>query len=154
VEKILELKIPPVAVLLVVAILMWLCEKTFPFLTVNFNFKLVVTAIIAVSGCSIVIAGARTFHRAGTTVNPLRPEATTTLVTEGVYRFSRHPIYLGLAMILLSWGIYLANLLSILLVIAFVVYINHFQIQPEERMLQKLFGICFERYKQQVRRWL
>lgn len=153
-EKILELKIPPVAILLILAILMWFCENTFPFLSVNINFKHVFAAFLAVAGCSIVIAGARAFHRAGTTVNPLKPETTTVLVVEGVYRFSRHPIYLGLAMILFSWGIYLSNLLSLLLVIVFVVYLNRFQIQPEERMLQKLFGICFERYKQQVRRWL
>lgn len=153
-EKIIKLKIPPVAVLLVLAILMWFCEKTFPVLSVNIHFKHVIAAIFAASGCSIVIAGARAFHRAGTTVNPLKPETTTVLVMEGVYRFSRHPIYLGLAMILLSWGIYLSNLLSLMFVIVFVVYINRFQIQREERMLQKLFGICFERYKQQVRRWL
>ena len=153
-EKILELKIPPVAVLLVFAVLMWFCEKTFPVLSVNIQFKLVVAEILAVSGCGVIIAGARAFHRAGTTVNPFKPETTTTLVMEGVYRFSRHPIYLGLAMILLSWGIYLSNLLSLLLVIVFVAYIDRFQIQPEERILQKLFGICFEHYKRRVRRWL
>ena len=153
-KKILELKIPPVAVLLVLAILMWFCEKTFPFLSLNFNFSIFVAVVIAVSGCGIVIAGARAFHRVGTTINPLKPETTTTLVMEGVFCVSRNPIYLGLAMILLSWGIYLSNLLSLIFVVAFVVYMNHFQIQPEERMLQKLFGARFERYKQQVRRWL
>lgn len=133
---------------------MWFCKKTFPFLSLNFKFNIVVAAVFAVSGCGIVLAGARAFHGAGTTVNPLKPETTRVLVMEGVYRFSRHPIYLGLAMILLGWGIYLSNLLSLIFVIVFVVYMNHFQIQPEERMLQTLFGTRFERYKQQVRRWL
>jgi protein-S-isoprenylcysteine O-methyltransferase Ste14 len=110
--------------------------------------------VIAGFGCGMVVAGSSSFHRAGTTVNPMKPEATTSLVTKGAYRFSRNPIYLGLAIILSSWGIYLSNLLSLIFVYSFIIYMNHFQIEPEERILQKLFGACFERYKHQVRRWL
>jgi len=154
VKNILELKIPPVVVLLVLAIMMWFSAKNFPFLALNSGFNVVIAAVIAVSGCGMVMAGSRSFHRAGTTVNPMKPETTTSLVTEGVYRFSRNPIYLGLAIILSSWGIYLSDLLSLIFVCFFIIYMNHFQIQPEERILQKLFGACFERYKHQVRRWL
>ena len=153
-KNILELKIPPVVVLLVLAIMMWFSAKNFPFLTLNFDFNVVIAAVMAVFGCGMVVAGSHSFYRAGTTVNPMKPEATTLLVTEGVYRFSRNPIYLGLAMILSSWGIYLSDLLSLIFVCFFIMYMNHFQIQPEERMLQKLFGAYFERYKHQVRRWL
>lgn len=150
----LELKIPPVAVFLALAAMMWLSLKIFPFLALEFHFNMTVAIVFAVLGCALIIAGARSFNRAGTTVNPLKPETTTILVMDGVYRFSRNPIYLGLAIILFSWGIYLSNLLSLIFVIAFVVYMNLFQIQPEERMLQKLFGVCFDQYKRQVRRWL
>jgi protein-S-isoprenylcysteine O-methyltransferase Ste14 len=154
VKNILELKIPPVIVLLVLAIMMWFSAKNFPFLTLNFDFNVVIAAFVAAFGCGMVMVGSRSFHRVGTTVNPMKPEATTSLVTEGVYRFSRNPIYLGLAMILSSWGVYLSDLLSLIFVCFFIMYMNHFQIQPEERILHKLFGSCFERYKHQVRRWL
>lgn len=150
----LELKIPPVAVLLVLASIAWFSVKIFPVLGLDFPFNVSVSAVLGLIGCGLTIAGARSFYRAGTTVNPLKPETTTTLVREGIYRYSRNPIYLGLAIILLSWGIYLSHLLSLIFVIAFVVYMNFFQIQPEERTLQKLFGACFDRYKRRVRRWL
>jgi protein-S-isoprenylcysteine O-methyltransferase Ste14 len=134
--------------------MMWFSAKNFPFLTLNFDFNVVFAVVIAGFGCGMVAAGSSSFHRAGTTVNPMKPEATTSLVTKGAYRFSRNPIYLGLAIILSSWGIYLSNLLSLIFVYSFIIYMNHFQIEPEERILQKLFGACFERYKHQVRRWL
>jgi protein-S-isoprenylcysteine O-methyltransferase Ste14 len=154
VKNILELKIPPVIVLLVLAIMMWISAKNFPFLTLNFDFNVVIAAVVAVFGCGMVMVGSHSFHRVGTTVNPMKPEATTSLVMEGVYRFTRNPIYLGLAMILSSWGVYLSNLSSLIFVCLFIIYMNHFQIRPEERMLHKLFGARFERYKHQVRRWL
>lgn len=134
--------------------MMWFSAKNFRFLTLNFDFNVVIAVVMAVFGCGMVVAGSHSFYCAGTTVNPMKPEATTSLVTEGVYRFSRNPIYLGLAMILSSWGIYLSDLLSLVFVCFFIMYMNHFQIQPEERMLCKLFGAYFERYKHQVRRWL
>lgn len=134
--------------------MMWFSAKNFPFLTLNFDFNAVSAVVIGVFGCGMVVAGSSSFYRAGTTVNPMKPEATTALVTEGVYRFSRNPIYLGLAIILSSWGIYLSNLLSLIFVYSYIIYIDHFQIQPEERILHKLFGAHFERYKHQVRRWL
>lgn len=150
----LDLKIPPLVVLLVLAAIAWFSGKIFPFLILDFRFNVIASTVLGLFGCGLIIAGARSFNRVGTTVNPLKPETTTTLVRDGVYRYSRNPIYLGLAIILLSWGIYLSHLLSVIFVIAFVVYMNHFQIQPEERMLQKLFGACFDRYKYQVKRWL
>lgn len=153
-KKTLELKIPPIAVFLVLAAMAWLSAKIFPSLALDFHFNTIVATVTAAFGCGLIMAGAHAFKRADTTVNPLKPETTTTLVTGGVYHFSRNPIYLGLAIILLSWGIYLSHLLSLLFMIAFVVYMNHFQIQPEEKVLQKLFGVCFERYQRQVRRWL
>ena len=78
----------------------------------------------------------------------------TQLVTSGVYRYTRNPMYLGMACLLLAWAVYLQNPLALLGVPLFMAYITQFQIKPEERMLVKLFGDAFIRYRQQVRRWL
>jgi protein-S-isoprenylcysteine O-methyltransferase Ste14 len=72
----------------------------------------------------------------------------------GIYRFTRNPMYIGLLMTLLGWAAFLASLPALLFVIAFVLYMNRFQIQPEERALSSLFGADYAVYRARVRRWL
>jgi len=103
---------------------------------------------------AIGIAGVRAFQRARTTVDPLRPEKASALVTSGIYRRTRNPMYVALAIALLGWAIWLGHPLALLGVAAFVAWINRFQIAPEERALRALFGPEFERYCSEVRRWL
>ena len=93
------------------------------------------------------------FRREGTEVSPTSP-ANRKLVTIGPYRFTRNPMYLGLLLELLGWAAFLANPLALLLVPAFVLYINRFQIKPEERSLSALFGGEYGAYRERVRRWL
>lgn len=76
------------------------------------------------------------------------------MVTEGVYRYTRNPMYLGLACATLAWSLYLQNIAALLFVIAFVAYMTHFQIKPEERALQALFGDEYTKFSSSVRRWL
>lgn len=65
--------------------------------------------------------------------------AASSLVVSGVFRFTRNPIYLSLLLYLLAWAVYLSNLWTLLLVPMYVLYVNKFQIKPEERALPSLF---------------
>lgn len=150
----LELKIPPVAVTVLFAAAMWLLAAVTPEFPLALHWRLAGFAALAVIGGAIGLAGVRSFHRAQTTVNPLNPERATTLVVGGVYRYSRNPMYLALLLALLGWGLYLANPLSLVTALAFVPYMNRFQIGPEERALQRVYGQAFADYCGQVRRWL
>ena len=80
-----------------------------------------------------------TFRKAKTTVNPTKPYASS-LVTWGVYAISRNPMYLGGLTMLLGWAIFLSNPLAFLFLPVYVLYLNRFQIAPEERVLTSLFG--------------
>lgn len=111
-------------------------------------------AVVAVAGLTIEGFGGLELIRRRTTVNPLEPCDASNLVTSGVYRFTRNPIYVGDLLLLVGWGLYLANPLAILLAWLFVPYISRFQIVPEERALGELFGLAYEDYKTRVRRWV
>jgi len=88
-------------------------------------------------------------------VNPTKPSDASSLVVQGIYRVSRNPMYLGVLLLLIAWGIYLEHLIVVfVLPAAFVIYMNKFQIEPEEQALQKLFGDDFASYKKKVRRWI
>jgi len=94
-----------------------------------------------------------TFRKAKTTVNPVKPHASS-LVTSGVYAISRNPMYLGGFTMLLGWTIFLSNPLAFLFLPLYVLYLNRFQIAPEERVLTSLFGETYVAYQARARRWL
>ena len=149
----LEFKVPPPVVALCLAFLMWfapsLGQPEVP-LQVRVGMALVLVLI----GQGISIAGMVAFRRARTTINPTKASAASSLVTTGVYRFTRNPMYLGLLLTLLAWAVFLFNPVALLFVPIFVLYINRFQIKPEEQVLSSLFGAEYMAYKGQVRRWL
>ena len=150
----LELKLPPPVVALCFALLMWLTSELVQPLDVPFGLRLGAGLALAFFGQSISISGMVAFRRARTTMNPINPGAASSLVSSGVYRFTRNPMYLGLLLTLLGWAAYLSNPLALFLVPLFVLYINRFQIKPEERVLSSLFGADFAAYTKRVRRWL
>ena len=153
--KILETKIPPPIVGLLFALIIWLISTlTAPVSIFNQQQGLVAAVILFAVGFGFAISGAISFRVAKTTVNPLQPETASSLVTSGVFKYSRNPMYVGLAIILLAWTTYLAAPLGLLAVVGFIAYIQRFQIVPEERALVVLFGNEFERYQSKVRRWL
>jgi len=102
----------------------------------------------------IAIAAFFAFWRAHTTLNPMKPERASTLVTSGIYRFSRNPLYLSLVLLLIAYAIRLWSVPAVAGPILFVAYVKRFHIVPEERALQARFGTAFAAYKRQVRRWL
>ena len=116
--------------------------------------KAAAAIVIALIGAAIDLAGLIAFRRAKTTINPLKPQNSSSLVTGGIYRYTRNPMYLGMLAFLLAWSAYLAQPLALLGPLAFVLYINRFQIIPEERVLAGLFGEEFTAYTNRVRRWL
>jgi protein-S-isoprenylcysteine O-methyltransferase Ste14 len=150
----LHLKVPPVAAALIAAALMYGLSAIPPQSSFPLPHKNTITVIVFLFGFSIAASGVVSFHRRETTVNPTRPSTTKSLVANGVYQFSRNPMYLGLSVVLVALGVYLANpLVMIVVVTAFVLYMNKYQIEPEEQALQRLFGEDFTAYKKNVRRW-
>jgi protein-S-isoprenylcysteine O-methyltransferase Ste14 len=150
----LELRIPPLAILLVTALLMTVSAWALPAVAFSIAFQELIALVFGLAGATTSILGVLSFRRAGTTVNPLNPDTSSSLVRSGVYKLSRNPMYLGFLMLLLAWGIYLSNALALLFLPVFVVYMNRFQIKPEERALTSRFGQEFVAYTRHVRRWL
>ena len=150
----LELKVPPPLVMVAVALLMLAAAKLMPSFAFALHGNSVWAALIGVLAIAVAGAGVLEFRRVKTTVNPIRVHASSSLVTSGVFRISRNPMYLGMALLLIAWAVHLANAASILVLPLFIFYITLFQIQPEERSMQKLFGEAFAAYTKATRRWL
>lgn len=150
----LELKIPPVAVFLIFAAAMWALSRMTPAGDFNLPYAAAIGTVLAVLGLAVAIAGVREFRRQQTTVNPTKPEEASAVVSGGVYRLTRNPMYLGLAGWVLALGLFLQNIVALACLPAFVLYMNRFQIRPEERVLQEKFGAEYLGYRATVRRWL
>jgi protein-S-isoprenylcysteine O-methyltransferase Ste14 len=150
----LELRVPPVAVALCVAGGMWLVSVALPSAAFAFPWRAEVAGALALLGIVIALAGVAAFHRARTTVNPTTPHTSSTVVASGIYRWSRNPMYVGFLLVLIGWVVYLSSLVSAMMVPLFVMYMNRFQIQPEERALATKFGAEYTEYMQRVRRWV
>jgi protein-S-isoprenylcysteine O-methyltransferase Ste14 len=150
----LELKIPPVLVTILFFLLMWLVSRLTPEIPVPPELKLASLFLFSLAGGCIGLAGVASFRKACTTVNTFTPDASSSLVVSGIFKRTRNPMYLALFLALFGWGLYLANLISLVVAAGFVVYMNHFQILPEERALENAFGARFTEYKSRVRRWI
>jgi protein-S-isoprenylcysteine O-methyltransferase Ste14 len=143
-----------VAVVIVVGLSMWIASTLTPALTVAIPWRTALAITSSVTGLAVGALAVVAFRGARTTVNPLEPTEASAMVTSGVYRLSRNPMYLGLLLVLGGWAIVLSNLLAFALLPAFVAYMNRFQIAPEERALLSRFGTEFTAYKESVRMWL
>jgi len=150
----LELKIPPPVVALLTGAAMWWVASHTPVLSLPPAFHHVAAIGIAAMGCACDIAGLFAFRRARTTINPMKPAASRSLVCSGIYRLTRNPMYVGLLLFLMAWGVFLSSAWALLLVAVFVGYITRFQIVPEEKILAQRFGPAYDAYTAKVRRWL
>jgi protein-S-isoprenylcysteine O-methyltransferase Ste14 len=150
----LELKVPPPVVAALVALLMWGLSFITAILEVSSRHRVSAAIAIALAGGAISIAGIVSFRRARTTTNPMKPESASSLVSAGVYRITRNPMYLGLLFVLVAWATFLAAPWALLGPLVFFFYMGRFQIAPEERALSRVFGDEYEAYKAKVRRWL
>jgi protein-S-isoprenylcysteine O-methyltransferase Ste14 len=150
----LELKVPPILVVLLTGALMTLGWWAMPQWRVPFLGRLLVSGVLAFMGLVISALGVASFRKARTTVNPLKPDAASSLVVVGVYRWTRNPMYLGFLIVLLGVGVFLASPLALAAIPPFVLYMTRFQILPEERALEARFGADFAAYKGRARRWI
>jgi protein-S-isoprenylcysteine O-methyltransferase Ste14 len=110
--------------------------------------------ILVVTGLAFDLSGLVVFLRRRTTINPLHPERASVLVTGGVYSITRNPMYVGLCCLLLAWAVYLWSPWALAGPVLFVLWITRWQIVPEERVLERVFGDEYRAYRTRVRRWL
>jgi protein-S-isoprenylcysteine O-methyltransferase Ste14 len=150
----LEHRVPPPVVAVLLAAGMWALARWWPVMTFRVPTPGLVGLAVASIGGVISAAGAREFRRAKTTVNPLHPERATSVVDTGIYRYTRNPMYVGVAFVLLGCFLAFGGLSAAVGLPTFVWYITRFQIEPEERVLREKFGSRYTDYQQRVRRWL
>ena len=131
---------------------MWLVSR--PAFDLLLPARRAVALGLVVAGAVISALGVVSFRRAGTTVNPIKPETAGSLVVSGIYRRTRNPMYLGFLLGLAGWAVFLSNALAFIFLPVFVLYLNRFQISREERALASVFGKDFAAYQSKVRRWL
>lgn len=154
--KSLKLKIPPPAWFLLCAALMWLVAQYVPVSLPNYQHTAIFFSGLAVAiiGGAVAVSALWVIHQAKTTYSPFRPQHTAKLVTWGIYRKSRNPMYLSLLLGLIAWALWLGAMLAWLVLPLFVWLITYFQIKPEEQILAQKFGTHYAKYCNQVRCWL
>ncbi|MCP4187497.1 MAG: isoprenylcysteine carboxylmethyltransferase family protein [Gammaproteobacteria bacterium] len=147
-------KLLPIAYVIIFAVLMYVAAVVTDTLDISLATHWPVIVAIFVAGTLIILIGGYQFKAASTTVNPLRPEESTQLVTTGIYQFSRNPMYVGFFLFLLAWAVLLGSLMVVLVLPLFILLITKVQILPEEEVLQRKFGENYINYKGRVRRWV
>ncbi|MBS0580787.1 MAG: isoprenylcysteine carboxylmethyltransferase family protein [Proteobacteria bacterium] len=147
-------RIPPPALLVIFALGMAVLASALPRLAMSDAARLGLGGTLAAVALILNVSSFLAFRRAGTTFNPVNPGLATSLVTTGIYRFSRNPMYLCLSVMLCEWAVYLSSAWALVGVAGFMIYTDRLQIIPEEQALQELFGDAYSQYRSQVRRWL
>jgi len=150
----LELKVPPLPLAVGFGVLMWTIARWLPLQSEQSSVRNVIALAIFGFAVAIIVTAILGFRKAKTTVDPMHPETASAIVTSGIYRFTRNPMYLGFLLTLIAWAVFLGNVFSALIPLIFVAYMNRFQISPEERALRVRFGASYETYVRSVRRWL
>lgn len=149
-----ELKIHPPVVALIAAAISWLSTQMLPYLKFEIMNRWILIIFLLASAGILGLTGIKQFRDALTTIHPHKPEQTQKLITDGLYKYTRNPMYLGLLFGLLACVVWLGSPVALLGPLFFIVYITRFQIQPEERILKEKFGENYEEYLKKVRRWL
>jgi protein-S-isoprenylcysteine O-methyltransferase Ste14 len=149
----IENKIPPPVIAGVFAAAMWGLSFIGPAIGLNEITRSAIIFLLIIFGIILGVLGLVSFRQAATTIDPLHPEETSALVTNGIYRISRNPMYVGLALFLGAWAVYLHSAWSIVGIPGFVLFMNRFQIGPEEKALSEIFGPEYKNYQSKVRRW-
>ena len=146
------IKIPPPLIVLTLIISIYFSSKRIDL--INIPFQLEISFFILSLGILVFINPVLKFIKSKTTINPIQFEETNRLVTSGIFKYSRNPMYLGMLMIIISTSIFYLNIYSILTPFLFVFWINKFQIKREEVFLTEKFGKEYLSYKNKTRRWL
>jgi protein-S-isoprenylcysteine O-methyltransferase Ste14 len=150
----LELRIPPLALVAAFAVAILLASVYVPLLRIPIPAHKVVAIALVFVGLAVAAVGVLQFRQARTTVNPMSPQKASAVVSSGLYRLSRNPMYLGMALCLLGVAAWSSALSGYVLVLGFCWYLTRFQIIPEEKALLAVFGSEFTQYMTKVRRWV
>jgi len=145
-------RLPPLLLALILAITMLVLDWALPLFRVLKPSIAYMGVVPAALGVFIVLISAGLFRRRKTTVNPFGEPAV--MVQDGLYRFSRNPMYLGMLLALIGVGLLLGNILALLLAPAFVATMTRWYIMREEQVLEDRFGQVYRAYRSRVRRWL
>ena len=148
----LNTKIPPPIVAILFAVMIFYFSDSFAY--VDLPFKIYISLFFVLLGFFITFSSARNFKKKETTVNPIKPEEASQLVTDGFFKITRNPMYLGMLLFLLGLSIYNGLIVGLVILPLFVGYITFFQIIPEERAMIKIFGEDYKAYMKKVRRWI
>ena len=148
----MKTKIPPPILALVMIVLIYL--SSFFIESTTFNYQGSLSVLVLILGLACAVPSFKLFARYKTTISPLKPSDATALVTEGMYRYSRNPMYLGLLLLTIASTIWFGTWFGIIINILFIFLINFLQIIPEEEALLEIFGEEYEEYKKNVRRWI
>jgi len=149
-----SLRIPPPIQGLFWGFCMWGLAKLFAGLNIDFFGRYYLAFVLIGLGLAIEAIAVFAFFKARTTVNPIHIHKASKLVTDGLYKFTRNPMYLGVSLLLTGWAVWLGSPLSIVGVFGFIIIMNTIQIKPEEVALRKIFGEDYNNYTQNVRRWI
>lgn len=150
----LERRIPPPLVVAICAAIMWYLARQSPLLEIPLILHWMTIIGFAATGAITLLVATAAFRRAQTTVNPHKPGAASALVVDGIYRYTRNPMYLGMLFLLLAWAVYLKSPAALMGVTLYWLYMYRYQILPEEQALTARFGDDYEAYMLRVRRWL
>ena len=148
----MKTKIPPPIIALICIVINYL--STYLINPIKFPNIEIIGGLILLLGVVTAVLAILLFKKEKTTVNPMKPEETTTLVTTGIFSITRNPMYLGLFLSISSTILFFGSWFGIIILMFFVWYINKFQIIPEEEAMEKLFGNKYSEYRQKVRRWI
>lgn len=150
----MKLRVPPMVQVLLCGVLGWWVSAQFPTPQISGSWRLIIAAFVIGIGAILLILAVNAFIRVKTTVNPLVPGSAEKLVTTGLFRFSRNPMYLGMLFVLTGWVIWLGAWSAMFAPALFIWVMTEFQIKPEERSLQLKFGDHYTLYCSNTRRWI
>lgn len=149
-----NMHIPPPVFMILAILGMHYGARFLPFLSFRFAEQYLLANAFALCGLFILIYTVLRYLRHRTTIQPNKLDQMSTLVVDGLNRYSRNPMYVGMLLWILSAGLYFGTFLVLLAAPAFVIIINKMQIEVEETALEKLFGEEYLDYKKRVRRWM
>ena len=121
---------------------------------IRIGMEKILGSVIIISGLIVTASAVVLFKKNKTTVTPINPSKSTKLVTGGIYKYSRNPMYLGLSFLLSGVSIIINPIGGFVFIPLFIMYLNYFQIIPEENAMTDLFEKEFLEYKKSVRRWI
>ena len=148
----MKTKIPPPILAILMIGLVYLSSLLIK--SLNFDYQASLSVLLIIIGLACALPYFRLFARYKTTISPFAPSETAVLLTEGMYRYLRNPMYLGLLLTIIAASIWFGTWLGIVISTIFVLLINFLQIIPEDEVLLEIFGEEYQEYKKKVRRWI